>query len=312
VCAVSTKTLEITDLNFSYGTRPILNDVNFTTSAGDLIALLGPNGVGKSTLFRCILGFLKGYRGRVRVAGKDVRRLSPLAMARLVAYIPQSSAQVFDYTVLELVLMGMASQMKLLATPGKKQEDEARAVLNELSIDHLRHRGCGQISGGEYQLVLLARALAQKARILLMDEPTANLDYGNQYRVMERISRLSRRDFTVILSTHDPNQALQHANRALIVQNGSICADGRPDDVMTEGMLSGMFNIGVRRMHVADGGQTYPICIPVGLSSRGASSGSNQAQEAVCQVSAISDQAQEAVELSRGDGTRDQKKEVFT
>jgi iron complex transport system ATP-binding protein len=266
VCAVSTKTLEITDLSFSYGTRPILNDVNFDAGPGDLIALLGPNGVGKSTLFRCILGFLKGYRGSVRVVGKDVRHLSPLALARLVAYIPQSSAQVFDYTVLELVLMGMASQLKLLETPGKKQEEDAREVLNELGIDHLRHRGCGQISGGEYQLVLLARALAQKARILLMDEPTANLDYGNQYRVMERISRLSRRDFTVILSTHDPNQALQHANRALIVQKGSISADGRPDDVMTEDMLSGMFNIGVCRMQVTAAGQVYPICLPVGLN----------------------------------------------
>jgi iron complex transport system ATP-binding protein len=262
------KTLEITDLRFSYGARPILEGVSFSTYPGDLIALLGPNGVGKSTLLRCILGFLKSYQGRVIVAGRDVRGLTARALARLVAYIPQSSAQVFDYTVLELVLMGKASQMKMLATPGRKEEAEARAVLDELGIDHLRHRGCGQISGGEYQLVLLARALLQRARILLMDEPTANLDYGNQYRVMERIARLSRRDFTVMLSTHDPNQALLHANRAIIVQKGRVSADGRPDDVMTAETLSGMFGIDVRRMHVNDAGRVYPICIPAGLSPR--------------------------------------------
>jgi iron complex transport system ATP-binding protein len=263
---VAAKTLEVTGLSFSYSSRPILSGVSFSTAPGDLIALLGPNGVGKSTLFRCILGFLKGYSGSILVGGTDVRRLSARDTARLVAYIPQSSAQVFDYTVLELVLMGMASHMKVLATPGKAEEAEACAVLDELGIAHLRHRGCGQISGGEYQLALLARALVQKAHILLMDEPTANLDYGNQYRVMERIARLSNRDFTVILSTHDPNQALLHANRALIVRDGVVSADGRPDEVMTETMLSGMFDIGVRRMHVSDGDRVYPICIPTGLS----------------------------------------------
>jgi iron complex transport system ATP-binding protein len=262
------KTLEITDLSFSYGVRPILDGVSFSAYSGDLIALLGPNGVGKSTLMRCILGFLKNYQGSILVDGNDVRALTSRALARLVAYIPQSSAQVFDYTALELVLMGKASQMQFFETPGKKEEEEARAVLSELGIDHLRHRGCGQISGGEYQLVLLARALLQKARILLMDEPTANLDYGNQYRVMERIARLSQRDFTVMLSTHDPNQALLHANRALIVQKGRIFADGRPDDVMTENTLSGMFGINVWRTHVDNAGRVYPVCIPVGLEPR--------------------------------------------
>jgi iron complex transport system ATP-binding protein len=263
--ASGSQTLEVHGLSFAYGEQNILNGISFTTYAGDLVALLGPNGVGKSTLFRCILGFLKGYTGSISLAGKDIRQLSALQLARMVAYIPQSSTQVFDYTVLELVLLGVAPRLKLLAVPGKKENDAARSVLSELGIDHLRHRGCGQISGGEYQLVLLARALLQRARILLMDEPTANLDYGNQYRVMERITKLAHRDFTVILSTHDPNQVLLHANRSLIVQQGRIFADGAPTAVMTEQALSGMFGINVCRTEVQHQQQVYPVCIPVGL-----------------------------------------------
>jgi iron complex transport system ATP-binding protein len=256
--------LAVRKLSFAYGERPILREVSFAAHPGDLIALLGPNGVGKSTLFRCVLGFLKGYEGSILVGGHDANSLSAREMARLVAYIPQSSAQIFDYTVMELVLMGVASQLKLFATPSKAQEEEALTVLRSLNIDHLAYRGCGQISGGEYQLALLARALMQKAKILIMDEPTANLDYGNQYRVMERIAGLAHRDFIVLLSAHDPNQVLQHANRVLIIKEGRLCADGSPQAVMTEQMLSSIYNIQVHRHNLQDNGHEYHICLPVG------------------------------------------------
>jgi iron complex transport system ATP-binding protein len=255
--------LEVHDLSFSYGRQPILGGIDFRARPGDLIAVVGPNGVGKSTLFRCILGFLRGYRGDIRIDGRSARGLSAREMARLVAYIPQSSAQVFDYTVLELVLMGLASQLPLFVTPGKAEEERVLAVLDGLGIGHLAHRGCGQISGGEYQLALLARALVQQARILIMDEPTANLDYGNQYRVMERIGSLTRRDFIVMLAAHDPNQVLQHATRVLIVKDGSLVADGAPETVMTEELLSSLYGIGVRRLSLADGGRQLSVCFAV-------------------------------------------------
>lgn len=256
--------LEVEKLSFSYGTHPVLKDMNFTARPGDLIAVMGPNGVGKSTLFRCILGFLHHYGGRVLIDGVDTRTMSRKQLAQCVAYIPQSSAQVFDYTVLELVLMGMATQLRAFQVPAQAEKKRALEVLEQLGIGHLAYRGCGQISGGEYQLVMLARTLVQKARVLIMDEPTANLDYGNQFRVMERIANLSQRDFIILVSTHDPSQVLLHATRALVIEEGTISADGSPQDVLTEQTLSRLYGIAVRRRTLEIEGRIIPVCIPFG------------------------------------------------
>lgn len=257
--------LELRHLSFSYGEAPVLRDVSFSAGPGELIAVVGPNGVGKSTMFRCILGFLRDYEGEVLIDGRDARGMSRKELARRVAYIPQASDQVFDYTVMELVLMGMASQLPAFATPGAAEEERAMEVLRELGIEHLAWRGCEQISGGEYQLVLLARTLVQEAKILIMDEPTANLDYGNQYRVMERIAGLSRRDFIVLVSTHDPNQVLLHATRAIALEDGVVSADGAPEEVMSEELLSRLYGIEVHRRTVQDEGREVCVCIPAGL-----------------------------------------------
>jgi iron complex transport system ATP-binding protein len=254
----------VENLGFAYAKRPILKDVGFVAHPGDLIARLGPNGVGKSTLMRCILGFEHSYSGSISIGGQDARRLHARQLAQMVAYIPQSSAQVFDFTLLELVLMGAASRLGLLRLPGRDEEDEALGILEELGIGHLAHQGCGQVSGGEYQLALLARALLQRAKILLMDEPTASLDYGNQYRVMERIAALARRDFVVLYSGHDPNQVLRFANRVLILEQGRLVADGSPDAMMSADALSTLYRIDVRRYHVGEDAMRVPICVPVG------------------------------------------------
>jgi iron complex transport system ATP-binding protein len=261
--------LVVKGLSFSYGSHRVLADVGFEARAGQLIALVGPNGVGKSTLMRCILGFERVYKGRVLLGEREVRTLSARRLAREVAYIPQSSTQVFDFTVLELVLMGAAPRLGLLSVPGRGERDEAYAVLESLGIAHLAHRGCGRISGGEYQLALLSRALVQKARVLLMDEPTASLDYGNQYRVMERIAALAHRDFIVLFSAHDPNQVLRHATRALILAGGHLAADGCPREVMDAEALSALYGIGVRRYTVGGLGEPeVAVCVPVGAGAR--------------------------------------------
>lgn len=260
--------LDVNNLRFSYTTRSILKGITFKANPGDLIAIVGPNGVGKSTLFKCILGFLNGYEGTVTIGGDDTRSLTRKELARRIAYIPQSSDQVFDYSVIELVLMGVATQLAMFATPGKEEEERALAVLDELGIGHLAYRGCGQISGGEYQLVLLARTLLQQAKVLIMDEPTSNLDYGNQYRVMERIAGLTGRDFIVMMSAHDPNQVLLHATRALVVEDGVVADDGAPADVMTEETLSRLYGIEVHRHGVDDYGRHVEVCIPAGAATK--------------------------------------------
>lgn len=258
--------LKVSNLSFAYAQRPILQDVSFSAQSGDFIALVGPNGVGKSTLFRCILGFLNHYTGEIEVDGDNTTTLSRKELARRIAYIPQSSDQVFNYTVLELALMGLATRLPAFTNPSKADEEEVIGVLDELGIAHLAYQGCSEISGGEYQLVLLARALVQNAHILVMDEPTANLDYGNQYRVMNRIASLSHHhDFIVMMAAHDPNQVLLHATRALVLKAGHVIADGAPGVVMTEDLMSNLYDIEVHRHTVDDAGRSVEICIPAGL-----------------------------------------------
>ena len=183
--------LEVSDLVFSYGEADVLKSVSFCADRGERIAVLGPNGVGKSTLFRCLLGFLEPKRGSVKIAGRDVRDYSRRALAAELAYIPQSYSPAFDHTVLDSVLMGLGAQLGPFDSPSREQTNAALRILDELGIGALASRGCMRISGGERQLMLLGRALIQNAHTLIMDEPTASLDYGNSFRVMQRIEALS-------------------------------------------------------------------------------------------------------------------------
>jgi len=254
--------LEANALSFSYGKIPVLKDISFAAKEGELIALLGPNGAGKSTLFRLLLGFLKPDGGTVRIGGRDVSAYSRRALAREIAYIPQSHSPTFNYTVLQSVLMGASASLGPLEVPGKAEEERAMAILASLGIDHLAFRGCRKISGGERQLMLLARALLQDATVLLLDEPTANLDYGNAALVMERIAQLGREGYTVLFSTHEPNQAFRCATRVLALKDGALKADGAPGDVLSEQLLSSLYGIpvSVRSITLEDGAAS--ICIP--------------------------------------------------
>ncbi len=255
--------IRVEHLSFSYGETRILKDVNFNADRGSLAALIGPNGAGKSTLFRCILKFLSGYEGKVMLDGQDMKDMSRPEIARKIAYIPQTSIPVFNYAVIDIVLMGMTSGLRLLETPKKEHIRRAEEVLEGLGVLHLRDRGFGRISGGERQLVLLARAIAQDARILIMDEPTANLDYGNQLRVMERIRSLAKAGYTVIMSTHDPAQALLFADIAFVLQDGCMLASGPPKEVLTEEMMNKLYGVNVQMMDIETDGTMNRICVPV-------------------------------------------------
>ena len=218
--------IDVRNLSFAYGKRQVLRQVSFRTSPGQLVAVLGPNGAGKSTLFRCILGFLPRYRGEIALCGHDLRSLDRRSLARLAAYIPQSSAPVYNYTVRDTVLMGADP----FHGPGPSQQETA-------------DRGINEISGGERQLALIARAMAQQAKILLMDEPTASLDYGNQFRLLRQVRQLADSGYTVLLSTHNPEHAFRFATDVLVLREGGVLAFGPAAETLTEELLREIYRI---------------------------------------------------------------------
>ena len=255
--------MEIENLSFSYGETQILKNVNFRAYEKQMVALIGPNGAGKSTLFKCILKFLKDYKGNIYLEGTDMRQMSRPEIAKKIAYIPQTTVPVFNYTVLDIVLMGLTGGLRLLESPKAQHVAKAEQVLEDLGIMHLRDRGFGRISGGERQLVLLARAIIQDAKILVMDEPTANLDYGNQFRVMERISRLVEDGYTVILSTHNPEHALLFAQTAFVLQDGEVKASGPSREVLTEELMQKLYDVEVRLLDTEFHGEEAKVCVPI-------------------------------------------------
>ena len=255
--------MEIKDLSFSYGETPILKHVDFRAYEGQLVALIGPNGAGKSTLFKCILRFLKDYEGNIYLEGEDIKKMSRQQIAKKIAYIPQTTVPVFNYTVLDIVLMGLTGDLRLLESPKEKHIEKAEQILADLGITHLRDRGFGRISGGERQLVLLARAIIQDAKVLVMDEPTANLDYGNQFRVMERIRGLVEDGYTVIISTHNPEHALLFAEKAFVLQDGEVKAAGPSKEVLTEELMEQLYDVQVRLLDTEFRGEDAKVCIPI-------------------------------------------------
>jgi iron complex transport system ATP-binding protein len=251
-------------LHVSYGRREVLHGVDFTVSEGECLAVLGPNGAGKSTLFACLLGLLAPDSGDVMIDGRSIRAMRRSDAAKLIAYIPQSSAPTFNYTVLDMTLMGAANRVPTFSGPNAEHIARAMELLHSFGIGHLAERGCGRISGGERQLALLARALMQDARILVMDEPTANLDYGNRFRVMDRVRALGERGYTIIFSTHEPNHALNYATTVLALNDGAVMADGRPHEVLTQESLSSLYGIGVFVGDLDVNGRRYTVSVPYG------------------------------------------------
>lgn len=250
--------IELKNVSYAYGKQEAVRQVTFTANRGDLVAVLGANGAGKSTLFKCMLGLIHGYTGEIDICHKNIRTLSRAQMSRMAAYIPQSAEPVFDYTVADTVLMGTTGSLGLLAAPKEAQREAALAAMRAVGIENLAQRGVGQLSGGERQLVLIARAMAQNAKILIMDEPTANLDYGNQQRVMERVSALAKQGYTVLLSTHNPEHAFRYATHVLALQEGKAVACGETDKVLTAELIEQLYGVRVTLT------ETHPrTCIPV-------------------------------------------------
>lgn len=254
--------MALQDVRFRYGRNEVLCGISFSLNQGEVLFVLGQNGAGKSTLFKCMLGLSGGYEGSIRLHGKEIRGYTPKQLARRTAYIPQSHQPIFDYAVLEVVLMGMASAVSAFSAPGKCHRMKAEQVLEGLGISHLKDRGYASLSGGERQLVLTARALMQDTAILLMDEPVANLDYGNQQRVLNAAASLAKRGYAVAVTSHHPEHAFLYADRVLVLEGGQIAALGSPIDVLTEELLKRIYGIPVRLVNCNAGLKQVRVCVP--------------------------------------------------
>ncbi len=244
---------EVRELSFSYGEEAVLDGISFEAGAGEMICILGRNGAGKTTLFKCMLGILKGYSGSVRYDGREVSELSTAEKAGHVAYIPQASNPTFAYSVRDMVLMGTTARLAGRMRPGADERRTADAAMEKMGIIHLADRSYAKISGGEQQMVLIARALAQGAKTLVMDEPTSSLDYGNRMKVQLHMSGLRDAGYTIIQSTHDPEQAYMFADKVICIRNGRIHSQGDPRLVLDENLIRDLYGIDVDVITSRDG-----------------------------------------------------------
>jgi len=255
--------LEARGLTKYYSAIPAVRDVSFRIAAGGVLGILGPNGSGKSTTVSIVTGLLEPSGGAVLYNGIDIRDMPRGQLAREIAYVPQASIPTFDFTAEEIVLMGRTAHMGAFSPPSRHDRDVARAALERLDIGELAPRAITAVSGGERQLVLIARALATEAKSIVMDEPTANLDFGNQARVLAQVSGLRDAGVSILLCTHDPDHAFQVADRVLLLYHGRAITLARTEDALTAENLSALYGVPVHVAEVATAGGVRRVCVRV-------------------------------------------------
>jgi len=257
-----TAKIQVKNAAFSYdGKRKVFSDIAFTVETGEVFAILGPNGTGKSTLLRCICNLKKLGNGTIELDGVDIYKFGIAALSRKIGFVPQMHSPVFPYTVMDVALMGRAAHLTPLGSPTKEDYQITQQILNQINIVHLKDRPYNQLSEGEMQLVIIARALAQQPEVLLLDEPTSHLDVGNQILILQLIKRLSLAGLTVIMSTHQPDQVFMIADKVAILKDAKILALGKPDEVMTTKNLKQTYGIDIKIIN-AEQDLGRKICVP--------------------------------------------------
>ncbi len=253
--------LQAEGLRFAYpGGRPLLDNVSFALAAGEILCLLGPNGTGKTTLLRCLLGLERLQAGRVTVQGRDLAGEGPPATARLMAYVPQETAAVFPFLAQDVVLMGRNPHLGFMAGPTDADRRATQDSLARMGIAHLGARRFHELSGGERQMVLVARALAQGSRVLVMDEPCSGLDLGNQVRILGVIRDLARDGYAVLLTSHLPGHAFQLGGLAALLKDGHMQGPASADDLLDAALLGDLYDTPIAVIQAGDGRR---VCVPV-------------------------------------------------
>ena len=257
---VDEKLLEVKNISFSYNDEEIFSNISFSIDKGDVLCILGSNGAGKTTLLKCLNGLHNIQSGEIDVNGTNIKKLSFREISKHIGYIPQSHIPSFPFKVLDVVLMGRAPYLNLTDSPRKKDVEIAEEALKTLGIGDLGDKEYTNLSGGERQLVFLARVLCQKPDILILDEPTSHLDFGNQIKLLEIIDNLAKSGLSIIMSSHFPDHAFLTSTKVAIMKDKQFIDFGLPDAVITEENLKKVYSIDIDLVELDDGRK---ICVPL-------------------------------------------------
>ena len=254
-------TLKVEGLRYRYpGTeRVIFHDVELEIAGGEVLSILGANGAGKSTLLNCFSGLFAPEAGHVSIGGRDIRTMSKRELAGQIAYVPQSHAPVYDFSVLEFTVMGRTPYLSAFAAPGKEDFRKAEEALERIGIPHLKDKYYTRISGGERQLAMIARAICQEPRFIFLDEPTSHLDYGNQIKTVRLVQELAEQGFGLIMTTHNPDQVLYSGGKVALLDRTGALRFGSPEEILDEKVLSDLYREPVSVFYSEEMGRT--VCL---------------------------------------------------
>lgn len=279
--------IQVRDVEFSYGKQKVLKGISFCMEKGEFVCVLGANGCGKTTLLKSILAFLTPQHGQVLLYGKDIHQMDERERARKIAYIPQYHTPPFPFTVRDVVLMGRTPHLSRICRPTEKDCRIADESMERLGIARYANKSYTALSGGQRQMVVIARALAQQPDLLIMDEPTASLDFGNQYLVLAQVKKLAREGMGVLMVTHNPDHAFYCADRIIAMEDGKILSMGDAGKVINEAVMKAVYHMPVKVRSVSLGeGLDATICIPVPDLSPGRPAGFYGASGLRCEPSA--------------------------
>ena len=257
---IEDKLFEVNNISFDYDGEEIFSNISFSIDKGDVLCILGPNGTGKTTLIKCLNGLHDINSGEILINGQNIKKLSFKQISKHIGYIPQAHIPSFPFKVFDVVLMGRAPYLNLTDSPKEEDKKIALDALKTLGIDDLKDKEYTNLSGGERQLVFLARVLCQKPDILILDEPTSHLDFGNQIKLLEIIDNLAKSGLSIIMSSHFPDHAFLSSTKVAIMKDRKFIDFGTPDDVVTEDNLRKAYSIDVRLMELAD---ERKVCVPM-------------------------------------------------
>ena len=255
--------ISVENLAFSYKEKEIIKNLSFKLSGPAVCSILGPNGIGKTTFIKCLLGLNRKYSGKILINDKEIRDYDGRDFYSFVAYLKQGGKETSIYTVLDTVLLGLASRINPLLKPEKKDIDKVENILKELNIYNLKDEYVSRLSGGEAQMVYMARALVRDPEILILDEPESNLDYRNQLLILDLIKELAKKGKIIIFNTHYPAHALRFSDKSLLMSSGYNYRFGDTEDIITKENIENAYNIKVVVGDLSDGEKTLRDIVPL-------------------------------------------------